>query len=509
MNPQIINFNSAFDWTNEVREIWEHLDWEEIRKKVARQIDSEQWMNRRDELRLIGLVSSLVIDKSYRIPAWEEDQEEPKKPDDPMLVDWRKRQMDSRDRSNDQANNQRPPRLSFNGEEPFFRSPRVGQRGIVECYGIYVDDAQGFLKRIGLADKAPWASGSAIFLCPERIVEVYSTIMKVDDLRHPLSLSANPMLANLRITLLHELGHHFFPVHRTGATRFLCEGLANRFCHEGLQESQQAWLLYKTWYLQPPEYSAYRPLKVLCQTDDDCRFATSLCFHGHGDGWRGLPKKDSSRFERNIGASLNMALAIDSVPCIGLGRELRQLVSEENRWFLHWDGNHLFHHFNRHDQGHMPADLVLDLYQNKDLGSWATRSELPCRIWGRWAHGEEVRWPHDCVNISEGGAEKWFEYYAQARDTPLASVICEKLVEIIKADSGAVSDAVLRPALDRAVEVATSDQAMWFDRVPAIQLLEACSDVSAIPALEGIASAKDRGDAHEAATKALATLRRD
>ena len=197
---------------------------------------------------------------------------------------------------------------------------------------------------------------SSIFLCPERIHGIYPAVISLGEhLRHPLRLSSNPALVSLQMTLLHELGHHFFPVHRSGAGRFFSEALANLFCPHGLGPDEQAWLLYKSWHLQPPEDSAYRPLRVLCEADSDCRFAVAV-------------------------------------------------------------------------------------------------------------------------------------------------------------NPGAVTRPGLRAALDRALAVATNDQAMWFDRVPAIRLIEACRDTSAIPALENAFAASKEAwgggrDVHEAAAKALTARR--
>jgi len=503
MNPVIINFDSAFDWKVEVRQMWEGLDWEGIRRSVAPQISFESWIDRRNELALIGLVPSLVIEKSYRTPHWEGEQEQPEERDNQLLQEWRERQLG--------GNRQQAQR--FNGEEPFLRSPLVGRDGVVECYGIYVEDAHTFLDLNGLLEKTPSVNHSpAIFLCPERILEIYSTILRLGEhLRCPLPLSLNPALINLRMTLLHELGHHFFPVHRAGARQFLSEGLANFFCHHGSNQDQQAWLLYKSWHLQPPEYSAYRPLNVLCNADDDCRAAVAACFQGTLDGWASLPKLDSHRLERKFGASLGMALALDGPTCNGLWwGELRQIVSEENRWMLHWDGNHLFHHVRKRGDMHMPADLVLDLYRQNNLAQWAIDEELHGGFWSGWANGDEVRWPDDCIQITDQDVDTWLEFYATSPDLQIATVICRKLSRLLKQITPHDRPAV-KLALERAVSVATDNQAMWFDRVAAIEFIEACSDVDSIPILEAILAASEGAwgggsDVREATAKALAAL---
>lgn len=524
VRPLIMNFDSAFDWTAELRQIWEELDLDEIRLRVSPQISSQSWIGRRNEVGLVGLVSSLMIEDCYGLPQWKDTQEKTEKDGDPLCRDWRERQLARRERQNCRWSH-------LSGEEPFFRSPRVATAGVVECYGIYVEAAAPILSSRGLFDRVPASlhQTPAIFLCPERIHDIYPTVIRLrEHLRHPLPLSSNPALVNLSTTLLHELGHHFFPTHRSGAGRFLGEGLANLFCYHSLDQQRQAWLLYKSWHLQPPEYSAYRPLSVLCESDSDCRSAVAACFDGGLCGWASLPKKNGDVFERALGAALTMALAADAAACKGLWwDELRQIVADEKHRFLHWDDGNFHFHMNRHMCGDVPADFVLDLYRQSDLADWATMADFPSQIWGSWGcgsrwnePGDGINWPHDCISVVEADAERWLAYYASAKDTPLASVICEKLVPLLRANPQAVSQTALVAALDLALAVANDRNAPWFDRVPAIQLIETCADTGSIFAsdalwmfahftftLESVAGAEDYGDVHDAALKAVAALR--
>lgn len=498
MTPLIINLGSVFDWTAEVRQIWERLDWDGIRQRITPQIASESWLGRGNEIGLVGLVSSLAIDDCYHLPQWNGTQEEAEEHEDPLSRDWRARQL-GRGRCKQESGNNRPRQRShFTGEEPFFRSPRLGRAGVVECYGIYVDEAATILGSRGLLHAVPDSlhQAPAIFLCPERILDIYPTVIRLgEDLRHPLPLSGNPTLVNLRMTLLHELGHHFFPVHRAESGRFLSEALANLFCSQDLDQEEQAWLLYKSWHLQPPEYSAYRPLNVLCEADADCHSAVATCFNGDLTGWASLPKKDGHALERTLGASLTMALAADAAVCTRLWNELRQIASDENRWFG-LGNDHLCFHFNRHGDGNIPADFVLDLYRKNDLAHWAA-AELPSSIWVRWSYGDEVSWPHDCIAVADTDVEKWLAYYASTTHTPLTSVICEKLVPLLRANSPAANPPTLKAALDRALAVTTDHQALWFDREPAIQL---------IVELESIIGSSFN-NVSEAASRSVASLR--
>jgi len=514
VTPNIINLDSLFDWTAEVRQVWDALDWDGMRQATTPHIPSETWASRRSEIGLVGLVSSLVIDDAYHMPQCKESRDGPEQRKDPLLRGWRERQLartrrEEADRTNSPSRNCR-----FHGEEPFFQSPCTGRMGVVECYGIYVDDASAILSLRGLLERVPASvqKAPAIFLCPERIFDIYPTVMGIgENLSDPLPLAENPPLANLEMTLVHELGHHFFPVHRSGSGRFLSEALANLLCYRSLGPEGQAWLLYKTWHLQPPEYSAYRPLNVLCEMDADCLTAVGTCFYGRPDGWATLPSKEVHTLERSLGASLHMAVSFDAAACKGLWwDELRCLVTpEENRWWL--DGafsDHRFH-MRRMDTGQVPADFLLDLYRQSNLANWAKEACFPNEIWGRWGCGNEINWPHDAITITEADVDRWLAYYASGQDTRLASVICEKLVPLLHGNVGPVNRPGLRAALDRALTVATDDQAYWFDRVPAIRLIEACSDIRAIPALESIVETKGHGDVHDAAKNAVASLLAD
>ncbi len=510
MAPIIVNLDSAFDWTVDVGQIWEQLEFERIRQALVPQISPEEWVDRSKRLAVIGLVSSQLIDNAYRLPAWEEANDRSENHDEPLLQDWRKRQLGPRP-SDDEGKNNFPGRgRCFNGEEPFFHSPRVGHMGIVECYGIYTQDASTFLGQRGLLDKLPADThhAPAILLCPERIHGIYPTIMTLgEEFRQALPLSSNPALVNLRMTLIHELGHHFFPVQRCGGKRFLSEALANLFCKKALTPKEQAWLLYKTWHLQPPEYSAYRPLSVLCDADSDCRAAVARCFHSSLDGWASLPAKDGENLMRRIGASLSMALAADAEPCIGLWRhELWTLGSKENRWFLPCGDGILHFHLHRNRGGHLPADLLLDLYRQNDLAKWAMQPAVPQEFWMRWGNGA-VAWPNDHICIPPTDVDPWLEYYANSPDdTPLASVICEKLVAAVKVTLPDLRSPAVRSALHHALAVAKNLKCNWFDRVPAMQLIEACRDVSAVVDLETI-SGHSSGDVGAAAAKAAQSLR--
>lgn len=124
------------------------------------------------------------------------------------------------------------------------------------------------------------------------------------------------------MTLLHELGHHFFPVHKNGGGRFLSEALANFFCQGGLNEKERAWLLYKTWFLQPREYSAYRTLENLLDADHNARAISARWFHGDLSTVATTPKIDKHDLALKLGSAVVMGIALDYCSACGLLEEL-------------------------------------------------------------------------------------------------------------------------------------------------------------------------------------------
>lgn len=73
--PVIINVNSAFDWTKEVRDLWKGIDWDSLKSTIVPSVTKESWERRRDELVLIGLCSSLLIERAYSWNLQEENEE--------------------------------------------------------------------------------------------------------------------------------------------------------------------------------------------------------------------------------------------------------------------------------------------------------------------------------------------------------------------------------------------------------------------------------------------------
>lgn len=359
--PEVINIDSAFNWTDEVKRLWTGFDWNQL-KSSACKVTHNEWEDRGNHLIFIGLCSSLLVDNAYY--NWNIRGEDGEARRNGNILnekenEWRNRQVERGDNEQNHG---------LNREAPHFRSPNFGQAGVVEAYGLYVNEWRKtdlVNKHNGILEKM--SDGPAILLCPERIVEIYPTLMSIGKkFRKPLPLSSNPTLINLKMTLLHEMGHHFFPVHRSNASKYLSEGLANRFCFYGLCESEKPWLLYKTWHLQPPEYSAYR---FVCLIESKCgntENAITKAFDGEISSWDLMTQ---SKEWKTIDFSLEhtaMAISLDWAPSfgfilglrIGMIRPLRGIITDTD----------------------VPADLIWDLY-NTPIHEILTINGVDWREW--------------------------------------------------------------------------------------------------------------------------------
>jgi hypothetical protein len=381
--PLVINVDSRFDWTNELNDIWAALAWEEIRRNVAQSVDERDWNIRRERLVVIGLCAPETIDNEYfqRCRHHTEQDES----DNRYEENWKNRQIGASDNQNMNASRR------LTGEEPFLRSPVSCNEGIFEAYGFYTHNSSVVLEGKVDMDKVPLGvhGGAGIFLCPERITDIYPKLMTLGfELQHPIPLSSNPTVVNLEMTLLHELGHHFFPVHNSGAGKYISEALANYFCVSSLKEQiLRRWLLYKTWHLQPPEYSAYRFIELLAKTSGSLNAPSTMsAFSGSIAGWEELLGPEHSvltHWEKILHQSeyTTMAAAIDYVPSFGLIRNLsRHLDVRWDNWFQH---GHL-HMMAARSTERIPADFLWDVHEGNSIFPWVLFPNIPEDIWSSW-----------------------------------------------------------------------------------------------------------------------------
>jgi hypothetical protein len=384
--PVIINVDSQFDWTKEVNVIWESLPWNDIKNKLAPSIAAKDWNFRKNQqLVIIGLCSPSTIDNEYfqRCNTNNYKNEEESRNNKREEEFWKNRQ------TGDSSRNVCPG-LRFTGEEPFLRSPASCDKGIFEAYGFYTHNCFDVLEGKVDVDKLPLGvrGGAGIFLCPERIIDIYPKLMGLSStLQRAIHLSDNPSLINLEMVLLHELGHHFFPVHRAGVGRYISEAFANLFCASGVKKSVLPWLLYKTWHLQPPEYSAYRPLSLLTQGGAKVTLAIESAFSGSIKGWEELLVPEhgmSKRWEEILRTDeyTTMTQALDYIPALGLIRNLSTHLNVN--WDNSFQGGHLHMSASRMQSKKIPADLLFDLYESNSIYPWVLTPNIPEEFWSSW-----------------------------------------------------------------------------------------------------------------------------
>lgn len=438
--PVIINIDSLYDWTREVQDIWDTIDSESLHNNFPKIDEREFDFRLTKKLVIIGLCSPSFIDRAYNRRG---NCNETKRDTDSWIhreeENWRALQVG-------QERNVK----HFNGEEPHFRHPKTCENYIIEPYGIYTDDCSIFLSGVVDMDKLPLGAkgGAGIFLCPERIVRIYPTILEaLRSPKYPIPLISNPILTNLKMLLLHELGHHIFPVHRNcKGNKYISEGLANYFCYSNLTEIERAWLLYKSRTLQPPEYSSYRFISVLHryfnskivieeskisekleQYDKDIKLSkyptqdeafkqrfinlvndlkkhleTSTIFtmddiflnmfKGNTDGWGSIFRTviDNNGNERSWKdivkrqtEHLTMAITLDFLPAVGFLDDLDELFGNAKKWG--WDIDHgMLHMHHRHYKKQINPDFIWDLYNDFSIFPWALSNELPDEIWSSW-----------------------------------------------------------------------------------------------------------------------------
>lgn len=440
--PVIINIDSKYDWTNEVQNIWDTIDCKKLHQKFPTISEADFDFRLNKKFVIIGLCSPSFIDRFY----FKQDNcHETTRDNDSWIYreekNWRESQLG-------EERNLR----HFHGEEPHFRHPKTCDNYVIEPYGIYSDDCSQFLSGVVDMNKLPLGAngGAGIFLCPERIARIYPTLLEIlSNPKNPLPLADNPILTNLKMVLLHEIGHHIFPVHRNcKGKKYISEGLANYFCYTNLTEVELAWLLYKSRMMQPPEYSSYRFVAVLhryCNHkpeiirgkiennikelysegnlsesykvqahqlervlhDLENLIATSTiltiddvftkAFEGNIGGWENIFLTETITMEGYIRGwadlidrqteHLTMAITLDFLPTVGFLDDLDELFANIKKWS--WDIDHGMHHMHhRHyKKNQINPDFIWDLYNDNSILPWAVSNEIPDEIWSSWGMG--------------------------------------------------------------------------------------------------------------------------
>jgi hypothetical protein len=151
---------------------------------------------------------------------------------------------------------------------------------VVDHYGLYVGSLYGWLERgassalLGPAEASlldrlratPALDGPAVLLCPERIRTLHGLLRR----RIPVSVSDRLALDSvtnrtyLKLTLLHELGHHVFPAQDISGMQYMPDAMANWFAF-GFLDPRERRLLHAKTQTQSTPYRAYEGMLALLQ----------------------------------------------------------------------------------------------------------------------------------------------------------------------------------------------------------------------------------------------------
>ncbi len=296
---RIMNFGSRYEgWKEDVRHMLAEFDtWED---NAFPSIPGKDMVKRLKELKYVCLVPRLVIvktrEKYPKVGNGEKEPEEEMGLDD-LLDDLLDAVMRDEDELEDIEREEEPeighddmPRNreeeqrddGISGQEPHHGECEGGGTVIVDCYGIYVGSLNSWLDWLSyyipqskeiIACRNDFKSGKikdgpAVLICPELIETLYRDVIRKSSksVRNALTLESNPLQIFLRFVLLHEIGHHVFPVFGSRSVINLSEALANWFVYwiitpkerEILHaESQMQSLPYQMYHGMLPLYFPY------------------------------------------------------------------------------------------------------------------------------------------------------------------------------------------------------------------------------------------------------------
>ncbi len=162
------------------------------------------------------------------------------------------------------------------GEEQAVGRQGAGVDVLVDCYGLYVGSLHGWAAGLGRSRgnagiEAMFrnhpdyreADGPAVLLSPELISTLYRLVMSraPRPVRYYLAPERAPDLIFLKLVLLHEIGHHVYPVHGR-ASKNVSEAFANWFAYGFLNPGERAVMHEKT-ETQTVSYQMYEGLLSL------------------------------------------------------------------------------------------------------------------------------------------------------------------------------------------------------------------------------------------------------
>jgi hypothetical protein len=263
--PTIIDFNS--EMTNVISDVGKIL-FEIYSDLQGPYLESTGYENpdnlkvRLSNLALVGLVPPGRIDKAYSIFSSSSHFAEHSESKIPRWPSW------WRSSSNDNLNNRVPRESAIieNGRPAYSNKKEKGLRGCADFFGIYLDSWRDAVPEIipfeptstAGSDNATISDGPAILLCPRNIEKIYKNLVSTHWPLSPLwPLSENPHREFFRMTLLHEIGHHLWPIHQRNERPHEAEAMANGLVYQLSDYRTRKYLFYKSRLLQSPEYGTY------------------------------------------------------------------------------------------------------------------------------------------------------------------------------------------------------------------------------------------------------------
>lgn len=265
-NIQIVNLGTGYDWTDKVRSIL--MDPKTWNPAFLPSIPLQSMHDRLHEIKCICLVEWLTIQETRTVfPALPGKNHESSGADflgsllNRMLTD-----EDENDEENGKGNHF--PASSL----PHYGCPEGGNEVtvVVDCYGMYVSSLRKWLSALSQLyrhekmhqyfDALP-EDGPAVLLCPELIATIPGDLLRraarmglgaIYGMDHGEVLN----MTLLKLTLLHEFGHHMFPVHMKRPGKYICEAMANWFVY-CMASGYERLILHEKTRMQTLPYRMY------------------------------------------------------------------------------------------------------------------------------------------------------------------------------------------------------------------------------------------------------------
>jgi hypothetical protein len=269
---RVWNLGSVYDdWRWDVRLLLEELASNPHWQEAAPSISMGNLSRRARGLRYVCLVPDLTITASFKLPVAFQKQDGLAAELGPMLQQAEELQ-DNSSATQDPDMHRRAAEVN---EVPHYALAPGGNycNAIVENFGMYVESLRAWTLTLihSSAETAPLRllhmefesgnaeDGPAVLLCPERIVSLHERVRCQPQSLCPPTLDIVTSRTLLKLTLLHELGHHYFRAHRVKGACYAPEALANGFVWDLIEPMERVVLQAKT-QSQSDRYRAYEGL---------------------------------------------------------------------------------------------------------------------------------------------------------------------------------------------------------------------------------------------------------